>query len=203
VTDLERLTPRVAAVRRVLLAAGYQELPPALTAEWPADSLAFEDKYAVVGVFGFTEVAKLQSDWLAAESLVVDLISSNISTMSPKSWDGYLLLMSAAGAPGDQTELARIRGNTRRLRKLIVTSDDLDIASELPLDMSVKSAIMPLLPLSLDSISVPSDPLATLPARMQITGLRADDVAALVAAYRAEQPMIQLLHTRISSGGRA
>lgn len=167
---------------------------------WPAGSMAFEDEYSVIAVWTFESVEELVAGWGAAQDHVVDFLGANVIATDPKSWDGYLILVSMDGVPEELVaELSAIRSDTRRVRKLVLTADDLPIRvfDSLELTPQVRRTLAPILDLDLDTTPGRSDPLATLPKR--VAGAFGDSahLDVVIAAYEAGKSPLDALHERL------
>src|SRR6478609_5956254 len=104
---------------------------------WPSDAIAFEDEYAVIAVWAFDSVDSLVNGWGAAQDHVVRLLGTNVMNTDPKSWDGYLVLAAVDGVPEAlAAELSNIRSDTRRIRKLVITADDVPSRVSDPLEVT-------------------------------------------------------------------
>src|SRR4051794_25042329 len=112
----------VAAASDLLLSGGYSEVPA--ESGWSSNSRLFEDPYGIVALVVYDTWVDLDSTWTDAQGLLVELISEHFRQPEPKSWDGYLILLTPGIAPSDARQsIAKIRYNTSRVRKLIATGD--------------------------------------------------------------------------------
>ena len=100
----------------------------------------FEDALSIVGVVGFNTWATLERRWQEAQDSLVELMSDRLSRSDPKSWAGYLLLVTV-DAPPSMMAVDVIRRDTTRVRKLVATGNDLTTIG------TVERVLLPLLPL--------------------------------------------------------
>ncbi|MFX4273309.1 hypothetical protein ACQR35_12185 [Pseudarthrobacter sp. J1738] len=168
---------------------------------WPVGSMAFEDEYSVIAIWTFESVEELVAGWGAAQDHVVDFLGANVIATDPKSWDGYLILVAMDGVPEElAAELSSIRSDTRRVRKLVLTADDLPTRVTDPLELTpqVRRTLAPILDLDLDTTPGRADPLATLPSRIagSLSGSNAH-LDVVIAAYEAGDSPLEALHERL------
>lgn len=168
---------------------------------WPSHAMAFEDEYSVIAVWAFDSVDALVSGWGAAQDHVVRLLGTNVVNTDPKSWDGYLVLAAVDGVPEVlAAELSNIRTDTRRVRKLVVTADDLPSRVSDPLEVTphIRRALAPILDLDVNSGLGRSDPLDSLPTRLSTSLAAAEHLLAVVAAYEAGGSLLDELHDELT-----
>jgi hypothetical protein len=164
----------------------------------------FEDALTVVGYVVYQTVGELLASWMEAQEEVARAISRSEFDLGAKAWDGYLVLATPERSTSSQSvELAAIRSNTRRLRKLLMVGEDLQSGGDLSLATIVGRCLAPLAPLDLPLGTGVADPLADLGARVHVPGLSAADIDAVVEAYRENRPLIQALHDRTRKGDEA
>ena len=111
-----------------------------------------------------------------------------------------LILVTLGGVPDElAAELSAIRSDTRRLRKLVLTADDLPSRVFDPLELSphVRRTLAPILDLDLDTTSGRVDPLATLPSRIAGTLQFHMHLDVVIAAYEAGESPLEALHERL------
>lgn len=160
-----------------------------------------EDTLTVVGYAVYQTVSELLNSWMDAQDQMARAISRSEFDLGAKAWDGYLVLATPERSTSDQSAaLTRIRTNTRRLRKLLIVGEDVQIIGDRTLATVVARCLAPLAPLQLPPGTGVADPLANLGARVQVPGLSAADIDAVVEAYRENRPLIQALHDRTSEG---
>ena len=140
--------------------------------------LVFEDERSIVGVILYASWAELEAGWERAQAEMVARISQHVRRIDPKSWDGYLVLLTLDEvAPAEA--VAQVRHDTRRLRKLVATGRDLIALS------AIKATLLPVLPLRM---ALPDTERATLVDRLpEMLGTRGVDsslAAAALASFR-------------------
>ncbi len=163
--------------------------------------LLYEDKHAIIGVAAFESVHDLMDGWLDAQDALTRIISGVIPSTNSKAWDGYLVAMTdRVPRTSEAVALAAIRSNTRRLRKLVITGDDLG-QGIIALRNGVRRSLAPLLPLALPPTDAAADSIAGLPDRISVPGLTPDDIRSVVNAFEAGLPPLQALHSRVTDGG--
>ncbi|WP_415976623.1 hypothetical protein [Rhodococcus sp. 077-4] len=168
---------------------------------WPIDSMAFEDEYSVIAVWTFGSVEDLVAGWGAAQDHVVDFLGANVIATDPKSWDGYLILVAMDGVPATLVaELNNVRSDTRRVRKLVLTADDLPTRVSDPLELApaVRRTLAPILDLDLDTTPGRTDPLLSLRGRLAGTHNHSAHLDVLIAAYEAGESPLEALHRRLT-----
>ena len=181
-----------------LESTGSQPVRDAATGDGPLQGV-FEDARTVVGYAVYQTVGDLLNSWMDAQDQMARAISRSEFDLGAKAWDGYLVLATPERAvSGESVELTAIRLNTRRLRKLLVLGDDVQPADDRGLATGVARCLAALAPLDLPSGTGTADPLADLGARVQVPGLSASDIDAVVNAYRESRPLIQAIHSRTS-----
>lgn len=124
------------------------------------------------------------------------LVGSNVVSTDPKSWDGYLVLVTAERVePTHAGTLTSIRSNTRRLRKLVVTGDDLPSSIDTPLELaaSVRRSLASVLDLTIEQSRSRIDPLETIPDRINLSDEESSDLAVLLGAHKRGIPIVEAL----------
>lgn len=188
-------------VTRLFAESDIRQVDRELYKSWPASAMAFEDEYSVIAVWPFDSVSSLINGWGAAQDHVVRLLGSNVVNTDPKSWDGYLVLAAVDGIPdGLAAELSNVRSDTRRVRKLVITADDLPSRASDPLEVTpyVRRALAPILDLDVNSDLGRSDPLDTLPRRLPASLDVAEHLAVVVAAYETGGSLLDELHRELA-----
>lgn len=182
-------TDLVAAASRALTDGGYQQIVGRFK-EWDTPtSRLFEDEYNVVGVVVFDTCSELLQSWPDMQESLVKVISQHVGREESKSWDGYLVLLTAAVAPSALKEIEAVRYNTSRLRKLVATGDDLGGATE------VERVVRPLLPLTQDGADLSQESaLDLLPKLLADQGISKETTGILVKAFREQLPLLERLH---------
>lgn len=185
------LTPTnlLAAARESLAAGGYQEIFGKLS-EWETStSRLFEDKYNVVAIVVFDTCEELLQAWPDLQGSLVDTISRYVGKEEPKSWDGYLVLLTPGLAPSHDTEIEAVRYNTTRLRKLVATGDDLRSPTD------IERVLRPLLPLGQEQARLSQkSALDLLPKLLADRGIPEQTTRLLVDAFREQSPLLERLH---------
>ncbi len=184
----------VAAAAARLEAAGFTEV---LEEEDAAGTSVrvFEDAVSIVATCGYSSWGALEERWTAAQGLLVELMTSYLGRGEPKSWEGYLFLMTPDDAADDQLGLDQIRRDTSRVRKLVATKSELGSLA------AVGDALLPVLPLELDALAGDvEDILDRLPRLLQDEGVAIETGTAVVDAFKSNRsPMDALAAARRSS----
>ncbi|MGK0721850.1 hypothetical protein [Leucobacter sp. W1478] len=194
VTTAEDIVDQAVAL---LAASEIFQIPREHYSSWPAEALAFEDEYTLVAVWLFDTFEDLEESWLAAQDNVIRLLGSTLISTDPKSWDGYLILVTADTVPqGKAALLSNIRTNTRRLRKLVVTGDDVppQISSTLEIAPAVRRALAPIVDLTLPDSLNRADPLGSIIERNGLVGREAESLEVFLSAYRRGYPPVEALY---------
>ena len=178
----------IARAAEVLEDNGYRRV--SVAPEWPAASRVFEDPYGIVAVHVYDTWRELIDSWVDTQSLLVDLISANVSRPEPKTWEGYLVLLTGAELlPEDHQALADLRYNTNRLRKLVATGQDLDTLDD------VRNALLPLLPLAVER---PEESeaglLGRLPELLEEDGIDRQATQTAIDAFIRNESIMERLH---------
>lgn len=159
--------------------------------EWDQSSeQLFEDPYGIVHAVVYETWTDLSARWADAQGRFVELLSQHLRRPEPKSWEGYLVLLTpgsplAASAP----DVTRLRYDTTRVRKLVATGDDLDSIE------AVKRTLLPLLPLpDVAPQEVEGGIINKLPELLTGHGVTAADAQTAVDAYLDNESILELLH---------
>lgn len=188
-------------IERFLKLTGSRAVGQARTGQGPLQGL-FEDTLTVVGYAVYETVGELLNSWIDSQDQMAKAISRSNFDLGAKAWDGYLVLATPEQTSPDQSaDVAAIRSNTRRLRKLLVLGEDVQPIGSRSLVTGVARCLAPLAPLDLSFGSGTVDPLSNLGSRLSVPGLSIDQVNAVVDAYRNGRPLIQALHDRTNAGG--
>lgn len=182
-------TDLIAASTSVLEAGRYQSIREGFP-EWNTTSTRlFEDKYNVVGIAVFATVAELLQSWADLQGALVDVISRHVGQAESKAWDGYLVLLTTAIAPGSDANIEDVRSDTTRLRKLVATGEDLGSPSD------VERVLQSLLPLHHSQGSIgQTSALGLLPELLEEQGVKESTTKVLVKAFIEQEPMMEALH---------
>jgi hypothetical protein len=188
----------LAVVDVVLSSANSKRIPTDALEDWGVLAAAYEDPHSFVGVAYFPSLSGLIAGWLDAQERLGRL-ASTVTQLGAKAWDGYLVLLcDQSSSPDTAAEVTAIRSNTRRLRKLVITGDDLMQGDQpIPPVVAVRRALAPLLPIDVPPDSGFVDPVSTLSARITVPGLEASDIDVVVEAHELGLPMVAALHERL------
>ena len=178
----------IAAVTEALSSNGYREV--AAPSTWPSDSRLYEDEYGIVALHVFDTWQALHAGWHLAQGELVELLSARLARPDPKAWEGYLLLFTIGSVPLEaRRDVSDLRYNTNRLRKLVATGDDLETVAD------VQTALLPLLPLELDTPSSSgSGLLARLPELLAAEGVEERVSRAAVSAFLHNESITEAIH---------
>jgi hypothetical protein len=184
-------TELIASAAQALIGGGYRQITD-LFKEWDTPtSRLFEDPYTVVGVVVFNTCGELLRAWPDLQGSLVDVISRHVGKAEAKSWDGYLVLLTAGLAPSEAAEIEAVRYNTTRLRKLVATGDDFQGATDL------QRVLSPLLPLIQDGAKLSQESaLDLLPGLLAQQGIPMETTQLLLDAFREQAPMLERLHAQ-------
>ncbi len=179
----------LAAASEVLQEGGYTSVP-ATNGWFDSDSRLFEDPYGIVAVFAYATWGDLSATWQDAQGRLVELISTHLRSPEPKAWEGYLVLITSSPTPLDaRSELAEIRYDTNRVRKLVATGDEL-----LTLD-DVEQALLSLLPLKVEAqVEAGAALLERLPELLREHGLEPEAAHVVIRAFLANESPLERLH---------
>jgi len=139
-------TDLIAAASQILAESGYRRIADIDEAGFPgAKPRLYEDPYSVVAVVVYETWAELELRWTDAQGALVELMSAHMTSEDPKSWEGYLVLLTPSLVGGfddsHSQAVSAIRYDTSRVRKLVATGDDLEQLSD------IERTLLPLLPL--------------------------------------------------------
>ena len=187
-------TEIVAATTRALRAGGYKDVERDFEKTSGVTSVrVFEDPYSFVSIVVYETWSALASGWIDAQTALVNLMSQAVSSSEPKAWDGYLVLCTPSVISStDSVRAAKIEYDTSRVRKLLVTGDDLRNVHD------VERALQPLLPLNVEARSTDrTSALDLLEAFLIQRGFGQGEVRTLVEAFRSQQPLVEALHQHL------
>jgi hypothetical protein len=179
----------IASATQVLEAGGYLAVSP--PEDWQEkSSRLFEDVYGIVCVVGYDTWGELASTWQDAQGRFVDLISEHLARPEPKAWEGYLVLLTPGIEPRDaRSQIAEIRYDTNRVRKIVATGDELQTLDD------VEDVLLPLLPLSVSGQNGGGAALLDrLPELLSTRGIEVPVAKVVVEAFVANQSMLERLH---------
>jgi hypothetical protein len=117
-------------------------------------------------------------------------MSSRLGRPEPKSWEGYLVLLTVGDAPeAERRDVVDLRYNTNRLRKLVATGQELDTVDD------VQTALLPLLPLNIEPPSTSgAGLLARLPELLEEEGIKPIVTEAAVKSFLRNESIMERLH---------
>jgi hypothetical protein len=183
-------TTLLAAATELLAESGFRSVTAESSSRWGSSNVRlFEDPYCLAAVVVYDTWQELLERWPDAQAAVVDIVSARLGKSEPKSWDVYLVLLTAAFADTlAARELNAIRYDTTRVRKLISTGEALTTLDD------VKRTILPLLPVSPVSLEPPRDILEQLVDALADRGVDRDDVSRVVAAFSKNEALMPALN---------
>ena len=181
-------TQLLAAATGLLTEGGYAQV--ATASNWPSTSRLFEDPYGIVALHVYDTWRQLRDHWNVAQGLLVDEISAHLTRPEPKLWEGYLVLLTGGPTLDDERrEVDQLRYDTNRLRKLVATGYELETLND------VRNALLPLLPLDVDSsLLTGSGLLDRLPELLAEHRIDPSVTATVVAAFLGNESMVEKLH---------
>lgn len=180
----------MAAVHDVLSDAEYEEV---LTSDsWRELSRVFEDYYGIAYVVVYDTWNELHDKWHRAQGELVDLLSRTFLRPEPKSWEGYLVLLTPGRPPTSRRhEVTSLRYNTKRVRKIVATGDELQTLGD------VETALLPLIPLTVGRATTSGTSLLErLPELLENEGVSRDVTRVAVQAFLNNDSIVDKLHER-------
>jgi hypothetical protein len=182
--------------QELLTANGYVEVSSPVESSTTPSPRLYEDAYGIVAIYAFDTWYQLREQWHVAQGQLVDLISVSLRRAEPKAWEGYLVLLTPGRVPlEDATALNAIRGDISRVRKLVATGNDLVALDD------VRTALLPLLPLSVDvPASGQAGLLDLLPDLLGHDGIPRNVTNAVIDAFTANESVLERLHDLRTSG---
>ena len=144
----------------------------------------FEDDRSIVGLVLYQTWEELESNWPAAQAVMVELMSEKVRPNDPKSWDGYLVLLTV-GESARAGSVTKIKNDTSRLRKLVATGREMKTMA------SIKDALRPVLPFDVVSSVATSTGLTDrIPEMLEDHGIeRSLATAAIMSFQENRSPM--------------
>ena len=144
----------------------------------------FEDDRSIVGLVLYDTWEELESNWSAAQAVMVELMSEKVRPNDPKSWDGYLVLLTV-DEPARAGSVTKIKNDTSRLRKLVATGREMKTMA------SVKDTLLPVLPFDVASSVASSTALTDrIPEMLEEHGIeRSLATAAIMSFQENRSPM--------------
>ena len=138
----------------------------------------FEDERRIVGLILYASWSELEENWESAQAEMVARISEYLQRSDPKSWDGYLVLLTR-DEPASLAAVARVRHDTRRLRKLVATGRELTTLS------AIEDTLLPLLPFTKVKFETERETLVDrLPEMLEAKGVEPPLAAAALVSFR-------------------
>jgi hypothetical protein len=184
----------LAAASESLESGGYAPVKHA--DGWASNSRLFEDPYGIAAIVVYDTWGDLAETWRDAQGRLVELISAHLRRPEPKSWEGYLVLLTPAVLQStSRSQLAAIRYDTTRVRKLVATGDELATIDD------VEQAVLPLLPLNVEpQLHMGPALLDRLPDVLAGGGINLEAARTVVDAFRKNESILQRLHDLGSHG---
>jgi hypothetical protein len=189
------VTELLANATKILETHGYKRVNLDITENWQTSNVRlFEDDYSIVAVVVHDTWGDLSSKWADAQASLVELLSKYTTSYDPKSWEGYLILLTPSPVTKQgRLELTRIRYDVSRVRKLVATGDDIKTLDD------VRQVLLPLLPLQVETIKgVGESVLDMLPKLLSTRGLAAEAVEVVISAFLEQKPIVENLHKYLS-----
>jgi len=191
------VTELLANATKILETHGYKRANLDITENWQTSNVRlFEDDYSIVAVVVHDTWGDLSSKWADAQASLVELVSKYTTSYDPKSWEGYLVLLTPSPVTSQgRLELTRIRYDVSRVRKLAATGDDIKTLDD------VRLVLLPLLPLRVETIKeVGESVLDILPKLLSTRGLPTEAVEVAISAFLQQKPIVENLHKYLSVG---
>jgi hypothetical protein len=181
-----------AAAADVLTRAGYVR---GSMASDPSTDL-FEDARSVVSVSVYESWRHLVGDWSSAQGALVEVMSDRLSRLTPKAWEGYLVLLTPGAVPSSARRMVSdIRYDINRVRKIVATGDDLSTLAD------VSAALQPVLPLAVSSVPRGSAGiLERLPELLTESEISPELTRKVVEAFLKNDSMVQAIYDFEESG---
>lgn len=184
-------TQIASGIAESMLAAGYVGVDA-----WNPDHLSqiFEDPYGIVATSFFVDWTDLHRSWPDAQGELVEIMSHALDRSEPKAWEGYLILVTPESISEEVARtLAVIKRDINRLRKLVVTGEELDSLS------SLHRALLPVLPLeTADAGGSSLGLLDTLPRLLaDSSGIPAPTTHALIRAFLDNEPLMEAIDREV------
>ena len=159
-------------------AGGEGEEALSVEVETSGEILVFEDERSIVGLTLYPSWADLAAGWERAQAEMVARISQHVQRADPKSWDGYLVLLTLDKVVPAEA-VAQVRHDTRRLRKLVATGRELTAMS------AIEETLLPVLPFRVVYLGTERATLIDrLPEMLEAEGIDSSLAAAALASFR-------------------
>lgn len=140
-----------------------------------------------------------------AQDLLVHLMGRHLSSGDAKSWDGYLLLVTVGFVVTQEQaiQVSRVRSDTRRVRKLVVTGDDIGYVAGSQSEVErLRRCLGPLMSISTNTMGAATDPLASLPSRVFMDEQRQRNMSTIIDAHKGGKALVPALHGSLTRGAR-
>ena len=192
-SSLFTVTNLTAATSKALSDAGFREVSTATPNDWKAAVVRiYEDEYSIVCVAIYETWADLDSHWMLDQANLVDLMSRNIVRADPKSWEGYIVLLTPSIVPSFEREKAiLIQRDTRHVRKLFADGGELREIDD------VSRLLLPLMPLEEQGPLLSQNVLDALPEMLSKHGVDKEIAQVAITAFRSQRPIIPEVHALI------
>lgn len=192
-SSLFTVTNLTAATSKALFDAGFREVSLAASIDWKAAVVrVYEDEYSIVCVAIYETWADLDSHWMLDQANLIDLMSKNIVRANPKSWEGYIILLTPSIVPSSEREKAiLIQRDTRHVRKLFADGGELNEIDD------VTRLLLPLMPLEEQGPLLSHNILDALPEMLSKHGVDREITQVAITAFRAQRPIIPEVHALI------
>ena len=185
------VTELLANATKTLETHGYKRVNLDITENWQTSNVRlFEDDYGIVAIVVYDTWGDLSSNWVDAQASLVELVSKYTTSYDPKSWEGYLVLLTPSPvAKQGRLKLTEIRYDISRVRKLVATGDDIKTLDD------VRQVLLPLLPLQVETINeVGESVLNMLPKLLSNRGLPTKAVETVINAFLEQKPIVESLN---------
>ena len=188
------VTTLMAAASQVLEDADFMLVDRSVVGQWKATvARVYEDAYSIVCIAVYETWKDLSFGWTEDQATLVGLISEHFERNEPKTWDGYLVLLTPSVVPtNEHLNAINIQKNTLYLRKLLATGDELRYAE------AVRRTLLPLLPLKEYDALQPRNVLDSLPCLLTTHGVEEEVVSVAIAAFRDQRPIVSEIHAFIT-----
>lgn len=152
-----------------------------------------EDEFGIVFVIVTDTAQDIANHWADYQAQLVDYLNTKLTKLDPKIWEAYMVLLTPSITPRDLfSQLERIRLDTSRIRKLVVTGEQLNALSD------VSRALLPVLPLQdIDAARPEISLLESLPGIFAQRGIDEEAVRVVVSAFRSQDSPMQALHQHL------
>ena len=187
-------TSLIEAATEFLQTADYHRADQGLEIPGGPPARVFEDLYGIVGLVAYERWTHLVDRWPDAQATLVELMSSVLERGEPKSWEGYLVLLTPeTPTAGYRSQLEDIQANTRRLRKLVGSGAVLHSLDD------VGRVLRPILPLEPSPDFTPAtSPFEIVPTLLTERGVDEAAGRALVSAFEEQRSLMEALKDAIN-----